>query len=84
MAKVRVHIGSETDDNLRRRLNAALGRLGARRTFHWWGLGGSQEITQEKYRLPGGQVMVETETYVGITLIGDEDPVTAIQDELGA
>ena len=82
MAEVSVCIGSETDDDLRRRLKAALKRLDARREFNWWGLGGSQEIAQERYQVLGGRLTVETETYVGITLSGEEAIVDGVQSEL--
>jgi hypothetical protein len=83
MAEVSINIGSETDPDCLRRLKAALKRLGARRRFGWWGLGGSQEVTQERYDLLGGVLTVETETYIGITLIGEDHIVERVLENLG-
>lgn len=84
VAEVSVCIGSETNDDLRRRLKVALRRLGARRVFNWWGLGGSQEIDRQQHDLLGGRLTVEIETYIGITLIGDEAIVERVHAELEA
>jgi hypothetical protein len=83
MAETSVCIGSETDDALSRRLNAALKSLGWRRLNSWWGFGGSQEVVRQRYRQGDSVLNVETETYVGITVSGPQWAVEAVVDQLG-
>lgn len=78
---VGVHIGPD-DDATRRRLQAALRKAGARRVGHWWGLGGSQEITRWTFVADGGHLTIEVETYIGLTLSGEEAAVTAVTRHL--
>ncbi|HEV7227544.1 hypothetical protein [Brevundimonas sp.] len=76
-AQRQVHVGRD-DTKTRRRLLAALKKAGARRIGSWWGLGGSQEITTWTFALRSGHLRVEAETYVGLSLMGDEAAVDAV------
>jgi hypothetical protein len=75
--RVDVHIGPD-DDATRRRLKAALRKAGARRVGHWWGLGGSQEITRWTFVVDGGRLEIEAETYIGLSLSGDEEAIACV------
>ena len=76
-----VHIGPD-DKATRKRLKAALRKAGAHRAGHWWGLGGSQEITRWTYLVNDAHLTVEAETYIGLTLSGEEAAVAAVTRHL--
>lgn len=78
---VDVHIGPD-DDATRRRLKAALRKAGARRVGHWWGLGGSQEIARWTFVVDGNRLEVEVETYIGLSLSGEERAVACVTRHL--
>jgi hypothetical protein len=78
---VDVHIGPD-DEATRQRLKAALRKAGARRVGHWWGLGGSQEITRWTFVVDDGRLEVEAETYVGLSLSGDESAIASVARHL--
>ena len=63
-------VGPETDDQLVARLNEALGDLGYSIGNKTTSVGGSQEVVTWTARGPHGDLTIESETYVGITLIG--------------
>ena len=75
-----LHLGAEHDQELRRRLEQALKDLGGRIKSSTWGVGGSQEVEQLEVEFDGRAVIVEAETYVGITVQGDDELITAIAD----
>ena len=66
------------DGEARRRLKRALQKAGARRVGSWWGVGGSQEISRAKFTIGGWRLKVEAETYIGLTVVGDEEAVAAL------
>ena len=74
---VDVHIGPD-DKATRRRLKAALRKAGARRVGDGWGLGGSQEITRWTFVVDGGRLEIETETYIGLYLRGEERALACV------
>ena len=78
--------GAEHDETARARLRVALESLGYRPKQRWWGVGGSQEITYVELVGPAGQIEVEAETYIGLTVKGDLRAIAAIRRamELGA
>lgn len=76
-----VHIGRD-DKATRRRLKVALRKAGARRVGHWWGLGGSQEITRWTFAVGDAHLTVEAETYIGLTLSGEGAAVAAVTRHL--
>lgn len=78
---VDVHIGPD-DEATRRRLKVALRMAGARRVGHWWGLGGSQEITRWTFEVDDAHRTVEAETYIGLTLSGEGAAVAAVTRHL--
>ena len=76
-----LHVGAD-DGEARRRLKRALRKAGARRVGSWWGLGGSQEISSATFRIDGGRLTIEAETYIGLTVVGDEEAVAALARHL--
>lgn len=52
--------------------------LGARQVNHSWGVGGSQEVETWAFEVDGRTIVVEAETYVGLTVGGDPDLVERV------
>jgi hypothetical protein len=69
--KKKLILGDEYDEALRHKLTSALAGLGASIEAHQWGLGGSQIIQTTKVLLGKHQLVVECETYVGLSLFGE-------------
>lgn len=63
-------LGDEYDEALRHALMTELTTLGAVIEAQQWGLGGSQIIQTTKLRLGKESIVVECETYVGLSLSG--------------
>lgn len=76
---VTLPIGDETDDALRERLGRAVAQLGGRIEPIDTVVAGSQEITRFRITLPGGTVELTAETYVGLSLHGDEALVDTLR-----
>ena len=71
--------GTEHDESARTQLRAVVESLGYRTNEQWWGIGGSQELTHVELVGPGGQIEVEVETYVGLTVKGDSRAIAVIR-----
>jgi hypothetical protein len=71
--------GAEHDESARARLRTIVESLGYRAKEQWWGVAGSQEITHVELIGPGGQIEVEAETYVGLTVKGDTRVIAVIR-----
>lgn len=56
----------------------ALRKAGARRVGSIWGLFGSQEISNATFVIGDSRFRVEVETYVGITVSGDDEAIEAL------
>jgi hypothetical protein len=69
--KKKLILGNEYDDVLRHALMDALASVGAVIAAHQWGLGGSQIIQTTKLSLGKDLLVVESETYVGLSLFGE-------------
>jgi hypothetical protein len=74
----KITLGKEYDEKLLQRLKGALEILRAKKLQVDWGVGGSQEISSYLYDIGGSQILVELETYIGLTLEGDSDIVDKI------
>jgi len=84
MGKKSVTLGSEYDDATFEALRLALASLNATRAGTSWGVGGSQEIGTFEVVVGGSPLTVESETYIGLTITGEEelvDTVTALVRE---
>ena len=68
--KKKLILGDEYDEALRHKLMDALAGLGATIEAPQWGLGGSQIIQTTKVLLGKDLLVVECETYVGLSLFG--------------
>jgi len=79
---VEVTLGSETDDKLFRKLKEEVVALGGTIREKSWGVGGSQEIVTYSISLSQGEVEAVSETYVGLSLRGDEHVVIGLAQRI--
>ena len=68
--KKKLILGDEYDGALRQALLECLTALGAEIEARQWGLGGSQIIETLKVSLGRDSIVVEAETYVGLSITG--------------
>jgi hypothetical protein len=84
----RVVLGPEHDAELRNALMETLRELDGHITDRSWGVAGSQEIERLDLIVNGERVIVEAETYMGLSLSGSAAVVqlivTALQRRRGA
>jgi hypothetical protein len=73
-----INLGPETDDELFERLRTTILDLGGSIADSEWVLGGSQEVTTYKIVLPAGTLEAVAETYMGLSLVGDEALVSSL------
>ena len=82
--KKKLVLGSEYDDALRHALLDCLTALGADIAARQWGLGGSQIIETTKIALGKDLIVVEAETYVGLSISGEARVVDRVAELLSA
>jgi len=82
--KKKLVLGSEYDDALRHALLDCLASLGADLAARQWGLGGSQIIETMKISLGRDLLVVEAETYVGLSISGEARVVDRVAVALAA
>lgn len=75
-------LGPEYDDATREALKAVLLELGASKIDVSWGVGGSQEIESAVVKIRGRTITVQAETYIGLTIAGDDDLVSSVADRV--
>ena len=75
-------VGAEFDVSLQRALGAALRNLGYVLDDESWGVGGSQELRRWVVDAPLGQLVVEAETYVGLSISGPATAVSAVRRKM--
>ncbi|RYZ08405.1 MAG: hypothetical protein EOO73_08120 [Myxococcales bacterium] len=80
--KKKLILGDEHDDALRQSLMACLSALGADVAARQWGLGGSQTLETMRVYLGKDLVVVEAETYVGLSIQGEARVVNRVADAL--
>jgi hypothetical protein len=73
-----VLLGDEFDDQLRETLMAVLKEMGAIIHEHTHGIGGSQELETVQIIVGDKTLVIEAETYVGLSLKGEHDLVQEI------
>jgi hypothetical protein len=78
-----VILGDEYDDALRARLFDVLRDLGAQMSAGERALAGSQDLETCRLRLDGAEVVVEAETYIGLSLSGPAEIVDKVVRALG-
>lgn len=76
--KKKVTLGTEYDDVVRAALKQVLVALHAASGGQRWAMGGSQEIETMEVLVGEQQLTVESETYVGLTISGEEDLVDSV------
>jgi hypothetical protein len=70
MNETQWNVGPEFDEALLRRLGATLRACGYAVDSKSWGVAGSQELSTWKVSGPRGVLLVEAETYMGVTVTG--------------
>ncbi|MDU9405442.1 hypothetical protein RTH46_23435 [Pseudomonas sp. zfem004] len=70
-------LGNEYDDAVRDALRAVLVRSGAVGIDKTWVVGGSQEIDTLAIRLGSDLIMIEAETFIGLSVTG---PKAVVED----
>ena len=76
----KIILGDEYDEVLREVLMTVLKQMGGRPQSKEWGLGGSQEFRTLKVGIRNCDLLVESETYIGLSITGDE----ALVEEIAA
>lgn len=82
--KKKVILGDEYDDALRAALTECLTEMGADIAARQWGLGGSQILETTKVSVGKDVLVVESETYVGLSISGEARLVDRIAAKLAA
>ena len=77
-------LGAEYDDALRGVLRDVLTRLGAKGSAHDWGVAGSQELETVEVLVGVDTVVIEAETFVGLSISGPAKIVERIQGMVDA
>lgn len=77
-------VGPEFDEGLLNDLRKLLKSMGAEPRDADWAMGGSQELDSMKFDLRGQQILVESETYVGLSVTGPAALVDQIAASLDA
>lgn len=73
-----VVLGPEYDQRLRRVLKDVVLQLGGKGLTHEWAIGGSQELETVEVEVRAARLIVEAETYVGLSIRGPSDLVDEI------
>jgi hypothetical protein len=73
-------VGPEHDEALFARLGVVLSKLGYRLGSSWDGVGGSQEISHWEIAGLGGNLVVESETYIGLSVSGPAELVSVVRE----
>jgi hypothetical protein len=74
-------VGPETDDEVIAKLNETLGDLGYSIGNKTSVMAGSQEIVTWTARGPHGDLTIESETYVGISLTGSAELIDEVRSQ---
>ena len=77
-------LGTEYDDALRDAIRGVMRRLGAKKLSHNWVVVGSQEIETLEVLVGTDRVVVEAETYIGLSVCGPIEVVDRLQSMIKA
>jgi hypothetical protein len=72
-------LGAEYDDGLRAALREVLVDLGGNALRRDWGVGGSQELERVETQIEGQRLLIEAETYMGLSITGSSELVQKVQ-----
>ena len=67
--------------NLFNKLGEVLVKLGFNLSTNWTGVGGSEEIFRWGVESNEGKLIIQAETYVGLTIEGPEEIVNKVKNE---
>ena len=73
-------VGAEHDEQLLEALGTCLRSLGYELDAPSWGVGGSQELSSWSAASPQGSLVVEAETYIGLSVSGPSVLVGAVRE----
>ncbi|MBD9390337.1 hypothetical protein IB237_24345 [Agrobacterium sp. AGB01] len=73
-----VVLGDEYDQQLRTAIMQVMLQLGAVLENRNWVVAGSQEVETFLWQLAGHEIAVEAETYMGLSISGDENTINDI------
>lgn len=73
-------VGPESDQDLFRQPGCVLQDLGFILDKKWDGLAGSQEVAQWIVESGQGKLVIEAETYLGLSVEGDRDLVRRVRE----
>jgi hypothetical protein len=76
-------LGDEYDQQLRTALMQVMLQLGAVLENRNWVVAGSQEVETFLWRLAAHEIAVEAETYMGLSISGDENTINDIAQRVG-
>ncbi len=80
--RVTVIFGPEYNETLRTTVMDVVEQLGASVESRNWSVAGSQEIETVQARLADQEIIIEAETYIGLSITGDEDTVNEISERV--
>ena len=73
-----IMLGDEYDDDLKNRLIDKLKLIGATPQLADWGVAGSQELASLSVQLRGEIIVIEVETFVGLSISGSDELIDEI------
>jgi hypothetical protein len=73
-----VRLGNEYDNTLRDALGVVLTEMSSQRASSDWMLAGSQELDRTRVNIGGRALLIESETYIGLTITGETSLVQEI------
>ena len=77
-------VGPENDEQLFRRLGGVLRAMGFELDTKWDGIAGSQDISHWEVTSKEGALVVESETYMGLSIHGPAELVRRIRHQFEA
>lgn len=82
MPRMTASLGQEFDHGLRRALRSVLEDLGVNGPDDWWLIGGSNSQTLAEIVVRGEFILVEADTYTGLTISGERSLVEEISSKV--
>jgi hypothetical protein len=83
-SRKRIVLGEEYDATLIAVVKEVLRELGAQPKESSWGMAGSQEVSRSEFEIDRHIIVLEAETYLGLSLEGEHQVVDAIVRQVRA
>ena len=80
--QIKIILGDEYDDEIREVLRVVLVSNGAIEIDKSWGVGGSQEIEITHIRLGDDLIVVEAETFIGLSITGPKSRIENLAQQV--